>query len=68
VSLELILAAVVGVVTLIVGAFMRGSKAGRDGAAAEAARRRSEAEKRGNAAAADAGRDGAAERLRRGDF
>ncbi len=67
-SLELILAGAVGLVTLIVGAFLRGSKAGKDSAAADAARRRSQAEEKGNEAARDAGRDGADKRLRSGDF
>ena len=67
-SLEVILAAVVGVVTLIVGAFLRGSKAGKDSVAAGAARDHQKAEDRANEAARDAGRDGASKRLRDGQF
>jgi hypothetical protein len=67
-SIELVLGAFAALVALIIGAFARGSKAGKDSAAADAARRRSQAEEKGNAAARDAGRDGADKRLRSGDF
>jgi hypothetical protein len=61
--------AAAGAMLAAIGAvFLRGQKAGRDAAAADAAKAHQKAEDRGNAAAADAQRDGAAGRMRDGRF
>jgi hypothetical protein len=57
-------AAIAGVVAI----FLRGTKAGRDAAKADAAASHQKAERQGNEAASAAQRDGAAERLRSGGF
>ena len=49
-------------------AFLRGQKAGRDAVRADAAQRGAEAQARGAEAARAAEREGAAERLKRGEF
>ena len=61
-------ATVAAAVAVIGAAFMRGQRAGRDAAVAEAARRGEEARQRAEAAAREAQREGALERLRRGEF
>lgn len=55
-------------VAVVAWAFLRGFKAGRDAVRADAARRGAEAQARGAEAARQAERDGAAERLRKGEF
>ena len=61
-------AAVAAAVAVIGAAFMRGQRAGRDAMVAEAARRGEETRQRAEAAAREAQREGAVERLRRGQF
>jgi len=61
-------AAVAAAVAVIGAAFMRGQRAGRDAMVAEAARRGEESRQRAEAAAREAQREGAVERLRRGEF
>jgi len=61
-------AAVAAAVAVIGAAFMRGQRAGRDAVVAEAARRGEETRQRAEAAARQAQREGALERLRRGEF
>jgi len=61
-------AAAAAAVAVIGAAFMRGQRAGRDAMVAEAARRGEEARQRAEAAAREAQREGAVERLRRGEF
>ena len=61
-------AAVAAAVAVIGAAFLRGQRAGRDAMVAEAARRGEEARQRAEAAAREAQREGALERLRRGEF
>ena len=61
-------AAVAAAVAVIGAAFMRGQRAGRDAMVAEAARRGEETRQRAEAAAREAQREGALERLRRGEF
>jgi hypothetical protein len=61
-------AAAAAAVAVIGAAFLRGQRAGRDAVAAEAARRGEEARQRGEAAAREAQRKGAADRLRDGRF
>ena len=61
-------ATVAAAVAVIGAAFMRGQRAGRDAMVAEAARRGEEARQRAEAAAREAQREGALERLRRGEF
>ena len=61
-------AAVAAAVAVIGAAFLRGQRAGRDAMVAEAARRGEEARQRAEAAAREAQREGAVERLRRGEF
>jgi len=61
-------AAVAAAVAVIGAAFLRGQRAGRDAMTAEAARRGEEARQRGEAAAREAQREGAADRLRDGRF
>jgi len=61
-------AAVAAAVAVIGAAFMRGQRAGRDAMVAEAARRGEESQQRAEAAAREAQREGAVERLRRGEF
>jgi hypothetical protein len=62
------LAAAGAVVTAVMGVWLSGRRAGRDAVVAEAMRRGEEARRRGETAAREAQRDGALERLRRGDF
>lgn len=62
------LAAAAAFLAAIAAVFLRGQKAGRDAAKADAAEAHQQAERKGNEAAADAGRDGAASRLRDGSF
>ena len=61
-------AAVAAAVAVIGAAFLRGQRAGRDAMVAEAARRGEESRQRAEAAAREAQREGAVERLRRGEF
>jgi len=61
-------AAVAAAVAVIGAAFMRGQRAGRDAMVAEAAQRGEESRQRAEAAAREAQREGAVERLRRGEF
>jgi len=61
-------AAVAAAVAVIGAAFLRGQRAGRDAMVAEAARRGEETRQRAEAAAREAQREGAVERLRRGEF
>jgi len=61
-------AAAAAAVAVIGAAFMRGQRAGRDAMVAEAARRGEETRQRAEAAAREAQREGALERLRRGEF
>jgi len=61
-------AAAAAAVAVVGAAFMRGQRAGRDAMVAEAARRGEEARQRAEAAAREAQREGALERLRRGEF
>ena len=61
-------AAVAAAIAVIGAAFLRGQRAGRDAMVAEAARRGEEARQRAEAAAREAQREGALERLRRGEF
>ena len=61
-------AAAAAAVAVIGAAFLRGQRAGRDAVVAEAARRGEEARQRAEAAAREAQREGALERLRRGEF
>jgi hypothetical protein len=61
-------AAAGAVLAAVAGVWLSGRRAGRDAVAAEAARRGEEARRAGDAAARDAQRDGASDRLRRGDF
>ena len=61
-------AAVAAAVAVIGAAFLRGQRAGRDAVVAEAARRGEETRQRAEAAAREAQREGALERLRRGEF
>ena len=61
-------AAVAATVAVIGAAFMRGQRAGRDAVVAEAARRGEETRQRAEAAAREAQKEGALERLRRGEF
>jgi len=61
-------ATVAAAVAVIGAAFMRGQRAGRDAVVAEAARRGEEARQRAEAAARQAQREGAVERLQRGEF
>ena len=61
-------AAVAAAVAVIGAAFLRGQRAGRDAVVAEAARRGEETRQRAVAAAREAQREGAVERLRRGEF
>jgi len=61
-------AAVAAAVAVIGAAFLRGQRAGRDAMVAEAARRGEETRQRAEAAAREAQREGALERLRRGEF
>ena len=62
------LAAAAFAVGLIVAVWSLGQQSGRDAVTAEAARRGEEAREAGNAAARDAERDGAVDRLRGGGF
>jgi uncharacterized membrane protein len=62
------IAAAGALLAAVAAIFMRGAKAGRDAAKADAAEAHQQAERKGNEAAADAGRDGAAGRLRDGRF
>jgi uncharacterized membrane protein YdjX (TVP38/TMEM64 family) len=61
-------AAAGAVLAAVAGVWLSGRRAGRDAAAADAARQGEEARARGEAAERQAQRDGAAERLRRGGF
>jgi len=61
-------AAVAAAVAVIGAAFMRGQRAGRDAMVAEAARRGEESRQRAEAAAREAQREGAADRLRNERF
>jgi len=61
-------AAVAAAVAVIGAAFFRGQRAGRDAMVAEAARRGEEARQRAEAAAREAQREGAIDRLRNGRF
>ena len=61
-------AAVAAAVAVIGAAFLRGQRAGRDAMVAEAARRGEESRQRAEAAAREAQKEGALERLRRGEF
>jgi hypothetical protein len=61
-------AAAGAVVAAVAGVWLAGQRAGRDAVAAEAARRGEEARRRGDDAAREAQREGAGERLRRGEF
>jgi hypothetical protein len=62
------LAAAGALLAALAGVWLSGRRAGRDAAAAEAARRGEEARARGEAAERQAQREGAAERLRQGRF
>jgi len=62
------LAAAGAVLAAVAGVWLSGRRAGRDAVAAEAARRGEEARARGEAAERQAQREGAAERLKRGEF
>jgi hypothetical protein len=61
-------AAAAAAVGVVLAAFLRGQRAGKDGLRAEAAARGEQAREAGNAAARDAERDGALDRLRGGRF
>jgi hypothetical protein len=61
-------AAIGGAVLAIFAAFGMGRRAGKDASAAQAAQHNQERTHAGNEAARAAERDGAAERMRRGDF
>ena len=61
-------AIVAAAVAAIGAAFLKGQRAGRDALVAEAARRGEESRQRAEAAAREAQREGALERLRRGEF
>jgi len=61
-------AAVAAAVAVIGAAFLRGQRAGRDAMVAEAARRGEESRQRAEAAAREAQREGAIDRLRNGRF
>ena len=61
-------AAAAAAVAVIGAAFLRGQRAGRDAMVAEAARRGEEARQRAEAAAREAQREGAIDRLRNGRF
>ena len=61
-------AIVAAAVAAIGAAFLRGQRAGRDAVIVEAARRGEETRQRAEAAAREAQREGALERLRRGEF
>jgi hypothetical protein len=62
------LAAVGAVLVAVLTIWTSGRRAGRDAVTAEAARRGEEARVKGDAAARDAQREGAASRMRRGEF
>ena len=61
-------AAVAAAVAVIGAAFLRGQRAGRDAMVAEAARRGEETRQRAEAAAREAQREGAIDRLKNGRF
>jgi len=61
-------AAAAAAVAVIGAAFMRGQRAGRDAMVAKAARRGEETRQRAEAAAREAQREGAIDRLRNGRF
>lgn len=61
-------AAVGAALAVIILAFLRGQKAGRDAVRADAARRGAETQARGVESARQAEREGAVERLKRGEF
>ena len=61
-------AAAAAALAVVLWAFLKGARAGRDAVAADAARRCAEAQARGAEAARAAEREGAQERLRGGRF
>jgi len=61
-------AAVAAAVAVVGAAFLRGQRAGRDAMVAEAARHGEESRQRAEAAAREAQREGAIDRLRNGRF
>ncbi len=63
-----VLATVGAALAVVGGAFLRGRQAGRDAARVRAAEAEQQARRAGDAAAADAERDGATDRLRSGRF